>query len=116
MTKAQHTTERTEVLRTLAALRTAGYVPAAHNATNDGDREFYSNTPSDEKVAEDVFGVDDCRVYFRRLSPSPTEDGKGLLWVYFVLGNAEDGSEVLSDYSAPEGSPFTAALNALIDN
>lgn len=90
--------ERSMLRKILSKLYAAGFrVVAADDGGDEqltySDRDDYDATLTE--VLDDTFGVDEIRLYLSR--PNFTRRH----WLYVVLGNASDGSEVVCDYSAP---------------
>lgn len=95
--------ERHVIANLLAHLERAGFV--LHSASDGEERHRVSTT---KEALEVVFSVDESWLYVKK------PDGAKRYALFFVLGNADDGSEVLADCAAPDPDPegFNAAIDA----
>lgn len=94
--------ERQVVANLIAHLGRAGFELCA---VNDGDETLKVSTP--QEAMELIFGVDEAWLYVRK------QAGKKR-WIFLVMGNADDGSEIITDYGYSEGDPdgFSAAMES----
>lgn len=71
----------------------------------DGENDEPATTV--KEVMELIFNLDECRVYLKK-------EGYKAHNIYYVLGNADDGSEVAADWNYTEGDPdgFNEAMDA----
>jgi hypothetical protein len=83
--------ERRVIANLIAHLQRAGF---RLHAASDGEARVKVSTT--KEALEVIFSVDDAWLYVRK-SDSPRTYA-----IYFVLGNARDGSEVACDWSAPD--------------
>lgn len=103
-------TERKQTIKVLSALANHGFRVTRVN--DGGDEDVVIVPASAEQMVADattaVFSVDCSHVYVRK-------DGHKEHWIFFVLGNAPDGSEVVSDYgySEPDADGFRAIMDEL---
>jgi len=105
--------ERAVIRGLIRHLKTRGF---ALRSVDDGEERVKCSTADD--ALEVVFSVDECRIYFTGARiienalgrPADTQIVYGVL---IVLGNADDGSEVIADYSAV--SPFSEAVHSYIE-
>lgn len=100
--------ERAQIRKALRAVQAAGFRPTS--VDDGGDELVYGGDPymTETEVLGAVGAVDDARVNFRSQDAKPRR-----AWFYVVLGNAEDGSEVIADNSVTPG--FAEALDALME-
>ena len=104
MTQRDQSGERRAVRKMLRALKAAGWSVAW--VWDGGAREAVNGTEAE--VLDAVFAVDDCTVTVRRDGSAWTHG------IYVVLGNADDGSEVIADHGYTEGDPD--GFSALMDD
>lgn len=100
---ARELAERRVVANLVAFMISRGF--NLHTASDGEERAWVKSA---KEVLEVVFSVDESWVYFRR------PDSRRTYVVVCVLGNADDGSEVISDHSAPEDDSegFGKAMDA----
>jgi alpha-beta hydrolase superfamily lysophospholipase len=101
-------TERTELRRLIEHLAARGF--HISGIDDGGEERVDLDTWADWsdlliEVVEAVFAVDSSTLFVQR--PGGKEHG-----IELVLGNADDGSEIVSDYSWTNGDPdkFTEAM------
>jgi len=87
----------------LAAIKAGYYL----NINNGGDTNELEKPTQDVKALMDNVGLADEDVLIFYTRTLPTKKGSKFGWVQFIYGNAEDGSEVIADY--------TTNLDAIID-
>ena len=91
--------ERGAIRGVIRALKAAGFELFQ---VHDGEEAVPVTTEA--AAIEAAFAVDESRIRFR--------DAKGSTFsIYCVLGNADDGSEVIADHSDDSG-PFAATIDA----
>lgn len=75
----------------------------------DGEtmEKTYSQATQVTDAMEWIFNLDECSVWVQK-------PGFGEHYIYIVLGNADDGSEVVADYSYTDNDPdnFNALMEA----
>lgn len=81
--------EKSAVRKVIRALAAGGF--RLHSVDDGGETH---RVDTEHAAIDHIFGVDDSRVYFQK------QPGR-IHWIYIVLGNAPDGSEVVCDYTAP---------------
>jgi hypothetical protein len=98
-------TRETAVVREviLAAIKAGYYL----NINNGGDTDELEKPTQDVKLLMDNVHLadEDVLIFYNRNLPAKT--GTRFGWVQFIYGNAEDGSEVIADY--------TTNLDAIIE-
>jgi len=103
MTERDQSGERRAVRKMLRALKAAGWSVAW--VWDGGERSATLGTEAE--VMEAVFGLDDSTVTVR--NAAGVTHG-----IYIVLGNADDGSEIIADHGYTEGDPD--GFSALMDD
>lgn len=106
MTKRDQSGERTVVRDLIAHLSVAKFI-----AIGVDNGEEYITTRVTSEVMDHVFSVDEAMINFESVMNSKQHS------VFIVLGNADDGSEVIADWNYSDGDAdgFDKAMNAFID-
>jgi hypothetical protein len=99
--------ERRVIYGLLCYLFQAGFVPVK---LDDGEEIEHMQLDGQERIKEAmelIFNLDDCKLYVKKEGFTPH-------YVMFVLGNADDGSEVIADwgYSEADADGFDATMRA----
>ena len=112
MARRDQTQEKAAVLAVINALSAVGWKP--YGISELVEPEDLSTT---EALMALIFDMDDSHVLFRKILSEETGKTERRAWVYFVLGNADDGTEVVCDHTLPEGhDEFEKAINTAVDN
>lgn len=104
--------EQTQIRRALQLARDAGFLAIS---VFDGEEHQLgaAKTMTDDEVIASCDSVDDSRIHFAQAGveePKP----RHWAWARVILGNAEDGSEVIADNSIVPG--FAEAMDKLLED